>query len=126
MKKKYVSPMMAVEDFTMSEMVAKNCQLVPSELTIVQQANLHEPCATGAEMSPEDGTAYSLFSDLYEGGHDFDGNGHTMEYCFTDGYNQHSNKNPNVCSYDPVKNGINFGHNSGYDCSNDSTLIQNS
>ena len=43
MRKQYIEPELLVEDFTVSEMIAANCELLVNELTVVQQMS-HTGC----------------------------------------------------------------------------------
>ena len=107
MKKRYVKPELMAEDFSVSEMVAANCGI-----------------AAGDEWGPNSskGNAYAIFSDLYEGEKDVDGNPlNGYEFCFTKAYADQSGTDY-ICSYIPAQK---FG-NGFWDCTDDSTLIQNS
>ena len=121
MKKKYVEPVLLAEDFTVSEMVAANCELQESDITVVQQMS-HTGCA-GYYEDWRVTDAYGKFSDLYDGDKDVDGNG-TPDACFTAAYAGIS-PGSDICSFRPFDQGINFGLGI-WDCSGDSSLVQNS
>lgn len=121
MKKIYIEPELRAEDFTVSEMIAANCEIVESDITVVQYMS-HTGCkADYGDWEVTD--AYARFSDMYDGSKDLDFNG-TNDFCFTKAY---ANKSPgeNICSFQPFEEGIFFGHGV-WDCSGDSSLVQNS
>ncbi len=121
MRKQYIEPELLVEDFTVSEMIAANCELLVNELTVVQQMS-----HTGCEGYYDDWQvtdAYAKLSDYYDGEKDVDGNG-TPDACFTSAYADRS-PGSDICSFVPYEHGINFG-GSVWDCTGDSSLIQNS
>lgn len=120
-KRKYVEPVLLAEDFTVSEMVAANCELQESDITVVQQMS-HTGCAGTYDDTWLD-VAYGRFSDLYEGNRDVDGNG-TLDACFTAAYAGIS-PGSDVCSFRPFDQGIYFGLGI-WSCSGDSSLVQNS
>lgn len=123
MKKEFKEPVLLVEDFTMSEMVARNCGITPGHITVVQQMS-HKGCYTGDEdkFTYEQQQIYSnSISELYEGRYDLDNNALTTENCFTKAYYEASGQTKGVCSTQPTQL---FGH--GIECTEDTTLLQNS
>lgn len=69
MKKTYVEPVMIVEDFTVSEMVAK-CELITNN-TFTEQLSGDVP-ACAAENNSKNTTAHMMISSFGEGSGDFD------------------------------------------------------
>ena len=126
MKKKYVEPVMIVEDFTVSEMVAANCDVTETDIALVQQMG----CYAGTEpvfRTYEEKQAYVLFSDLYEGKINYNGDKWITpdDSCFTAEYRNKSDGGT-ICCFDPYGENTTFGHNSGFECSSDSSVLQNS
>ena len=140
MKKKYVEPVMVVEDFTVSEMVAANCKYTPENIGLVQQMSKFQP-ACGSGYYPDDpqkGQDYMMFSELFNAEYDLDGNPmNGPENVFTSAFHEWANDPKNTsegnvasnCSFDPFEKGITFGHNTAYVCLDDDAdaeLLQNS
>lgn len=144
MKKTYMEPQMIVEDFTVSEMIAKSCRAPSGEIGLIQQMTQFQPtCPSGAEpgWSKEMGTAYADLCDLYEGMYDVDHNPNTGtgttgsapyrggEHCFTEAYYKHSGSFDAICSFHDES--INFivqssPNNSSALCSDDEGILFNS
>ena len=141
MKKAYIEPVMIVEDFTVSEMVAANCGIIVNKLNVVTYTNNSMPCDNGTEDywsqqlpgAPKGvtrGTVYANFTDLYDGTTDFiaDNNSSDVDYLFTKAYHIKSENSAEICSTDPLEFGVTFG-NVGplqHDCNSDTALLQNS
>lgn len=83
MKKTYIEPMMIVEDFTVSEMVAADCKLSTTQITFVKQMNSIKgyACNTGNEKYFKDDTSgvrgshYDTLCGLFDGNFDMDHDG---------------------------------------------------
>lgn len=131
MKKTYMEPVMIVEDFTVSEMIAADCAIPEAELKVVSQMS-HVGCDDGTEpkywvdgivggKANGKGTAYAFFSDRFREGTDLNHNGYgdVGEETFTAAY-----RSPGVCTYDPMEHGITFGY--GYVCNDDVSALQKS
>ena len=131
MKKTYMEPVMIVEDFSVSEMIAADCAIPEAELKVVSQMS-HVGCDNGREPKywvdgivdgkhNGKGTAYAFFSDRFLEGTDLNGNGYgdVGEETFTAAY-----RSPGVCTYDPMEHGITFGF--GYTCNDDVSALQKS
>ena len=126
MKKTYMEPQMIVEDFTVSEMIAANCNVTEHDITLVQQMG----CYAGTEPvfdTYEKKQAYVLFSDLYEGKINYNGDEWITpdDSCFTQEYRNKSGGGT-ICCFDPYGTDSTFGHNSGFECNEDSSILQNS
>lgn len=133
MKKKYIEPMMIVEDFTVSEMVAKNCKVIENDLKIVTQlSGSNGPC-DGYLEDPEKQQYYPLFSDLF--GSDLDpnsddsdtkdgitGNDFYFSPSVMDNYKGHGSTDMCTIMTDALFN-ADF---QGFTCTSDTTLLQNS
>ena len=126
---------MIVEDFTVSEMVAADCVLLLSEVTVTTQIGLpkcdsghegkyykdgkdHFYDYPGWEKQNDKGHLYALFSDLFEGNHDVTGDG-VNDFVFTTAH-----QGPGVCEYDPIADNKTFGY--VYTCNDDTSAIQKS
>ena len=119
---------MVVEDFTVSEMVAANCDVTETDIALVQQMS----CYVGTEPvfdTYEKKQAYVLFSDLYIGEkYDFSGDGKVIDAednCFTQAYHDAS-AGANICVNWPYEKDVTFGHGTPFTCTGDSSLVQNS
>ena len=134
MKKKYVEPVIIVEDFTLSDAIAaKNCKYTPYSNILVQQMSKFRPaCADG--NNDADTREFMEFSYLYSAEYDIDGDKNyyeESEKCFTTDFAQHS---PGNCHMDPFVEEIAFGKDvAGNPCiqygdpsSGDTSLLQNS
>lgn len=138
MKKKYVEPVMVVEDFTVSEMVAKNCGLIESELNITTQWSSPEQSANpchGGFSDPKKDQAYNAFSVLFDEDFDLgvDQNNDGDKYndtCFTqaiiDRTKNASHITHDICKYIPTETFNATTASQGFSCSSDSQLLQNS
>lgn len=136
MKKTYIEPMMIVEDFTVSEMVAKNCGLIENELKITVQWSVQGPNPCDGNFLPdaEKDQAYNAFSVLFDEDFDLgvDQNGDGDKYndtCFTQAIIERtkdkSHINHDICKYIPTET-FNSTVAHQFSCSDDSMLIQNS
>lgn len=132
MKKKYIEPIMVVEDFTVSEMIAATCQ---ADVTLVNfSSQMSEPgnpftCTMPDWTEKEAWEVQSLVNNMYEspGIGDRDGNG-LVDTFFTNAYHSHSS-NSEICTFDPIAAGHNFDvaeTGSSFICSSDSTVLVNS
>ena len=136
MKKKYVEPVMVVEDFTVSEMVAKNCGLIENELKITVQWSVQgdNPCDGNFLPDAKKDQAYNAFSVLFDEdfdlGADQNGDGNLYnDTCFTKAIIQRtqniSHIDHDICKYIPTET-FNSTVAGKFDCSSDSQLLQNS
>lgn len=115
MKKKYVEPQMIVEDFKISEMVARNCTLTPEDVNVVSQMSTATPPCKGLQefIGTDKYDIYFQLDNAYDGEFDLDADGHGTffdgtydadDYAFTDAYKKASNKST-ICNTDPFEHG---------------------
>lgn len=104
MKKEYKEPVMVVEDFTVSEMVAGNCAIDVNKLHFCSEADTTSGCENGLEpwldaiKCPEANEAFLALSSMYHGCN-LDGDPNTQEYPFTEAHYKKSNNNAYICSF---------------------------
>ena len=150
MKKTYIEPMMIVEDFTVSEMIAADCKLSETQVTFVKQMNGIEgyACNTGDEPYFDGGAVkgqrsadYDTLCGLFDGNFDMDHDGaietspfpnkgnNTSDMVFTPGFRAAAAGNSKVpestCDIDG--SGLTFDMQIvDIQCTTDTSLLQNS
>ena len=98
MKKKYVEPVMIVEDFSMNETIAANskCLFDVNQMFTGEMTAASAPCKEASDKAANDialGRAYEIIGKAYDGDLDLDNKDHDNdmltgldEKCFTEGY----------------------------------------
>lgn len=117
MKREYKEPMLLIEDFKMSEMIAKDCEVVSSEIKIVQQVSEDYPSCSASEGE----SWYPNISDAFDGSLNLDNDWSTTEYCFTGKYAGESAGSHEICNFDPFEHGITFG--GSLNCTPDQSVL---
>lgn len=146
MKKKYMEPMMIVEDFTISDAIAaKSCKYTPHTIKLISYMTSFRPaCADVNWGDNQESRDYDLFSNLYDGEFNTDGDskdgypyfgnqGDKDDMLFTSDFAAVTEGHCYTDPFDPKHAGLVFGQNiSGDSCimdtgsSGDTSLLQNS
>ena len=102
MKKKYVEPVMVVEDFNVSETIAK-CEFISSSLFTNEMAHTGEGGSAVCKKARDDAykrdkhAEFDVLSDLYSAGGDFDNADNDYDWRTNNtGYNEAIGENKNV------------------------------
>ena len=137
MKKKYVEPMIVVEDFSLSDAIAiRNCKYTPNNIGLIQQMSAAVDACRDPSNNQSANADYSEFSNIYNGNYDLDQDGNFYELKDDMGFTKdYAKDNVGNCGVDPFEiENLSFGKDvAGRMCKQyidgiggDSVLLQNS